>query len=148
MAPESQLMATSNDDSTRKAGARFPAIIQKIRSVETVTVAGRGRSAVAIRPAPEIRLASTEPELHHIASGEAEEEIETTSWQGRMGSGVVRDFRGAMLGKAHVGFVITTGSFTKDALTEAGTTKAGPDHAHGWSPASATGSRRATTASA
>ena len=35
-------MATSNVDSTREAGARFPAIIQKIRSVETVTVAGLG----------------------------------------------------------------------------------------------------------
>jgi restriction system protein len=34
-------------------------------------------------------------------------------------SGVVRDFRGAMVGRADKGLIITTGSFTRDADREA-----------------------------
>jgi restriction system protein len=38
---------------------------------------------------------------------------------GTIGAGVVRDFRGAMMGRADKGVVITTGSFTRDARKEA-----------------------------
>jgi restriction system protein len=34
-------------------------------------------------------------------------------------SGVVRDLRGAMIGRADKGLIITTGSFTRDASAEA-----------------------------
>lgn len=40
-------------------------------------------------------------------------------WKGSVGAGVVRDFRGAMVGRADKGLLITTGSFTKDAVREA-----------------------------
>ena len=40
-------------------------------------------------------------------------------WKGSVGAGVVRDFRGAMVGRADKGLIITTGSFTKEAIKEA-----------------------------
>jgi restriction system protein len=40
-------------------------------------------------------------------------------WQGSVGASQVRDFRGAMVGRADKGLIITTGSFTQDALREA-----------------------------
>lgn len=40
-------------------------------------------------------------------------------YSGVVGSGVVRDFRGAMQGRADKGIVLTTGSFSADALKEA-----------------------------
>jgi len=40
-------------------------------------------------------------------------------YQGSVGSGVVRDFRGAMMGRADKGIIITTGNFTKEAKREA-----------------------------
>lgn len=40
-------------------------------------------------------------------------------WSGSVGSGVVRDFRGAMVGRADKGLIITTGNFTADARKEA-----------------------------
>jgi restriction system protein len=40
-------------------------------------------------------------------------------WQGPVGPSVVREFRGALLGRADKGIIITTGSFTKEALREA-----------------------------
>jgi restriction system protein len=40
-------------------------------------------------------------------------------YQGSVGSKVVRDFRGAMVGRADRGLIITTGSFTADAYKEA-----------------------------
>jgi restriction system protein len=40
-------------------------------------------------------------------------------WKGAVGSSHVRDFRGAMVGRADKGLLITTGAFTKDALKEA-----------------------------
>lgn len=40
-------------------------------------------------------------------------------WQGSVGSGVVRDFRGAMVGRADKGLIITTSTFTADARREA-----------------------------
>jgi restriction system protein len=40
-------------------------------------------------------------------------------WQGSVGSSVVRDFRGAMVGRADKGLIITTGSFTAEARKEA-----------------------------
>ena len=40
-------------------------------------------------------------------------------WSGSVGAGVVRDFRGAMVGRADKGLVITTGTFTADARREA-----------------------------
>ena len=39
-------------------------------------------------------------------------------WKGAVGAGHVRDFRGAMVGRADKGLLITTGSFTKDAIKE------------------------------
>jgi restriction system protein len=39
-------------------------------------------------------------------------------WKGAVGSGHVRDFRGAMVGRADKGLLITTGAFTKDAIKE------------------------------
>jgi restriction system protein len=40
-------------------------------------------------------------------------------WKGTVGAGQVRDFRGAMVGRADKGLLITTGTFTKDAVKEA-----------------------------
>ena len=40
-------------------------------------------------------------------------------YQGSVSSSAVRDFRGAMVGRADKGLFITTGTFTKDARTEA-----------------------------
>jgi restriction system protein len=40
-------------------------------------------------------------------------------WQGAVGSAQVRDFRGAMVGRADKGLLVTTGTFTKDAVREA-----------------------------
>jgi restriction system protein len=40
-------------------------------------------------------------------------------WQSSVGASVVRDFRGAMVGRADKGLIITTSTFTKDARAEA-----------------------------
>jgi restriction system protein len=40
-------------------------------------------------------------------------------WQGVVGSSEIRDFRGAMVGRADKGLFITTGSLSRDALKEA-----------------------------
>lgn len=40
-------------------------------------------------------------------------------WKGAVGSSQIRDFRGAMVGRADKGLLITTGAFTKDAIKEA-----------------------------
>lgn len=40
-------------------------------------------------------------------------------YKGSVGAGAIRDFRGAMMGRADKGLVITTGSFTTDARREA-----------------------------
>jgi restriction system protein len=40
-------------------------------------------------------------------------------WQGTITPSIVRDFRGAMVGRADKGLLITTGTFTKDAVKEA-----------------------------
>lgn len=40
-------------------------------------------------------------------------------WRGSVGSSQIRDFRGAMVGRADKGLFITTGAFTKDAIKEA-----------------------------
>jgi restriction system protein len=40
-------------------------------------------------------------------------------WKGSVGASVVRDFRGAMVGRADKGLIITTGTFTADARREA-----------------------------
>lgn len=40
-------------------------------------------------------------------------------WKGAVGASQVRDFRGAMVGRADKGLLITTGTFTKDAVKEA-----------------------------
>ncbi len=40
-------------------------------------------------------------------------------YQGSVGSSIVRDFRGAMIGRAEKGLIITTGSFTREAKKEA-----------------------------
>jgi len=40
-------------------------------------------------------------------------------WKGSVGAGVVRDFRGAMVGRADKGLIITTGTFTTEARREA-----------------------------
>ncbi|NLJ49552.1 MAG: restriction endonuclease [Candidatus Atribacteria bacterium] len=40
-------------------------------------------------------------------------------WKGSVGTSQVRDFRGAMVGRADKGLLITTGAFTKDAIKEA-----------------------------
>lgn len=40
-------------------------------------------------------------------------------WQSAVSSPVVRDFRGAMVGRADKGFIITTSTFTRDARAEA-----------------------------
>jgi restriction system protein len=40
-------------------------------------------------------------------------------YRNTVGSAVVRDFRGAMMGRADKGIIITTGTFTRDAIAEA-----------------------------
>ena len=40
-------------------------------------------------------------------------------WQGSVGASTVRDFRGAMVGRADKGLILTTGAFTADARREA-----------------------------
>jgi restriction system protein len=40
-------------------------------------------------------------------------------YRGSVGAGTIRDFRGAMVGRADRGLVITTGTFTRDARQEA-----------------------------
>jgi restriction system protein len=40
-------------------------------------------------------------------------------YQGSVSASQVRDFRGAMMGRADKGLLITTGNFTKDAVKEA-----------------------------
>ncbi|SFG93748.1 restriction endonuclease [Pontibacter chinhatensis] len=40
-------------------------------------------------------------------------------YQGSVGSSVVRDFRGAMIGRADKGLILTTGNFTREAKKEA-----------------------------
>lgn len=40
-------------------------------------------------------------------------------WRGSVGASVVRDFRGAMIGRAEKGLIMTTGSFTAEARREA-----------------------------
>lgn len=40
-------------------------------------------------------------------------------YQGSVGSGAVRDFRGAMMGRSNKGLIITTGTFSPDARREA-----------------------------
>jgi len=40
-------------------------------------------------------------------------------WQSSVSASVVRDFRGAMVGRADKGFIITTSNFTRDARAEA-----------------------------
>lgn len=40
-------------------------------------------------------------------------------WTGGVGSAQVRDFRGAMMGRADKGLILTTGTFTADAQAEA-----------------------------
>jgi len=40
-------------------------------------------------------------------------------WKGSVGASVIRDFRGAMVGRADKGLVMTTGTFTTDARKEA-----------------------------
>jgi restriction system protein len=45
--------------------------------------------------------------------------FQSKRWKGSLGASVVRDFRGAMIGRADKGLVITTGTFTADARREA-----------------------------
>ena len=40
-------------------------------------------------------------------------------YQGSVSANQVRDFRGAMVGRADKGLLVTTGNFTKDAMREA-----------------------------
>jgi len=40
-------------------------------------------------------------------------------YKGSVGAGEIRDFRGAMVGRADKGLMVTTGSFTRDAIREA-----------------------------
>ena len=40
-------------------------------------------------------------------------------YQGSVGAGAIRDFRGAMMGRCDKGLVITTGTFSSDARKEA-----------------------------
>lgn len=45
--------------------------------------------------------------------------FQSKRWQGAVGAGVVRDFRGAMQGRADKGLIITTSRFTAEARAEA-----------------------------
>ncbi len=40
-------------------------------------------------------------------------------YDGTVGSSIIRDFRGAMMGRADKGLIITTGVFSRDAVKEA-----------------------------
>ena len=40
-------------------------------------------------------------------------------WKSSVGASIVRDFRGAMVGRADKGLLVTTGTFTKEAFNEA-----------------------------
>lgn len=40
-------------------------------------------------------------------------------WKNSVGASIVRDFRGAMVGRADKGLLVTTGTFTKEAVEEA-----------------------------
>mgnify|MGYP003701412949 CR=1 FL=1 len=40
-------------------------------------------------------------------------------WKGSVGASTIRDFRGAMMGRADKGLILTTGSYTADARREA-----------------------------
>ena len=40
-------------------------------------------------------------------------------YQGSVSSSAIRDFRGALIGRADKGLFVTTGSFTRDAVREA-----------------------------
>jgi restriction system protein len=40
-------------------------------------------------------------------------------WRDNVGASVIRDFRGAMMGRAEKGLILTTGGFTRDARQEA-----------------------------
>ncbi len=40
-------------------------------------------------------------------------------YQGSVSSGAIRDFRGALIGRADKGLFVTTGTFTRDAAREA-----------------------------
>ena len=45
--------------------------------------------------------------------------FQSKRWKGSVGSSVVRDFRGGMVGRADKGLIITTGTFTAEARREA-----------------------------
>lgn len=45
--------------------------------------------------------------------------FQSKRWKGSVGAGVVRDFRGGMIGRADKGLIISTGTFTPDARREA-----------------------------
>jgi len=45
--------------------------------------------------------------------------FQSKRYSGSVGSSIVRDFRGAMIGKADRGILITTGNFTREARLEA-----------------------------
>jgi restriction system protein len=45
--------------------------------------------------------------------------FQSKRWRDSVGASVVRDFRGAMIGRADKGLIITTGNFTADARREA-----------------------------
>ena len=45
--------------------------------------------------------------------------FQSKRWRGSVGASVVRDFRGAMVGRADKGLIISTGTFTADARREA-----------------------------
>lgn len=45
--------------------------------------------------------------------------FQSKRWQGSVGASVVRDFRGAMMGRADKGLIITTSRFTAEARAEA-----------------------------
>jgi restriction system protein len=40
-------------------------------------------------------------------------------YQGSVSAGAIRDFRGALIGRADKGLFVTTGTFTRDAMREA-----------------------------
>ena len=45
--------------------------------------------------------------------------FQSKRWKGSVGASVMRDFRGAMMGRADKGLILTTGTFTADARREA-----------------------------
>lgn len=45
--------------------------------------------------------------------------FQSKRYRGSVGSSVIRDFRGAMVGRADKGLIITTGTFTAEARKEA-----------------------------